>query len=193
MKLMSLPQLNNFYLVGGTALSLKFGHRISVDLDLFQQEKFEVETINKLLLKEFTTEFVNENLNIKFAIFCRINNVKVDFVHYPHNLIEEPEIMDGIRIYSNKDIAAMKINAILGRGVKKDFWDLYELLKRYSLEDIMNWHKQKYPSQQLLISIPNALIYFEDANESPDPLSLQGQTWDGVKKYLQLKVREYLS
>ena len=95
---MSIPQLSNFYLVGGTALSLKFGHRISVDLDLFQQEQLEVETIHKLLLKEFTTGFINENLNIKFAIFCRINNVKVDLVYYPHNFIEKPEIIDGIRI-----------------------------------------------------------------------------------------------
>lgn len=188
-----MPQLSNFYLVGGTALSLKFEHRISVDLDLFEKEKFEVEIINELLLEEFTTGFINENLTIKFAIFCRINDVKVDLVHYPHNLIAEPEIVEGIRMYSNKDIAAMKINAILGRGVKKDFWDLYELLKRYSLDDIIQWHQQKYPSQQLLISIPNALTYFEDDNESPNPMSLQGQTWEGVKEFLQLKVREYLS
>lgn len=151
---------------------------------MFQEEKFEVETINILLLDEFTTGFINETWNIKFAIFCRINNIKVDFVHYPHNLIDAPEIIDGIRMYSNKDIAAMKINAILGRGVKKDFWDLYELLKYHSLQDIINFHQQKYPSQQLLISIPNALTYFEDANESPDPMSLKGQTWDGAKEFL---------
>ncbi len=86
----------------------------------------------------------------------------------------------------------MKINAILGRGQKKDFFDLAELLKHYSLKEILDWHKQKYPSQQLLISIPNALIYFEDAELSPDPVSLNGQTWEKVKKILQLKVREFL-
>ena len=48
----------------------------------------------------------------------------------------------------------------LGRGVKKDFWDLCELLKIYSLKDIISWHKEKYPSQMLLISIPNAITFF---------------------------------
>ncbi len=87
----------------------------------------------------------------------------------------------------------MKINAILGRGQKKDFFDLAELLKYYTLAEIISWYKQKYSNQQLLISIPNAITYFADAEQSPDPLALNGQTWDDVKKFIQLKVREYLS
>jgi predicted nucleotidyltransferase component of viral defense system len=190
---MSLPELNSFCLVGGTALSLKYGHRKSIDLDLFSNEKFDIKAIEKALEKEFGNDVVYEHQNIKWAVFCKIKNVKIDIVHYPHEPIAPFEISDSIKMYSTKDIAAMKINAILGRGAKKDFWDLVELLKEFSLKEILEFHKLKFPSQMLLISIPQAIIYFVDAEESEDPISLKGQTWKGIKKTLQLKVREFLS
>lgn len=92
----------------------------------------------------------------------------------------------------NPDIAAMKIQAILGRGKKKDFWDLYELLQRYSMQQLIDWHKQKYPSQMLAISIPNAISYFSEAEESETPVSFKKQTWKGVKKGIQRVVSDYL-
>jgi len=103
------------------------------------------------------------------------------------------ETIDSIRFYSDDDISAMKIQAILGRAKKKDFWDLFELLKHYSLEQIMDWHKQKYPSQMLAISIPHAITYFVDAEESEEPQSFKNQTWEEVKKGIQKVVRDYLS
>ncbi len=142
--------------------------------------------------QDFNSNFVNENLKINYAIFCQINGVKVDVVYYPHPIIDEVEIIQGIRMYSNKDIAAMKINAILGRGVKKDFWDLYHLLKLYTLDDIINWYNTKYPGQVLLISIPNALTFFDDADDGPDPMCLHGLSWEHVKEFIKLKVRMYL-
>ena len=90
------------------------------------------------------------------------------------------------------DIAAMKIQAILGRAKKKDFWDLYELLQHYSLQQIMDWHKKKYPSQMLAISIPHAITYFVDANESETPVSFKSQTWESVKKGIGRAVIDYL-
>ena len=191
-KLMSMPQLRDFCLVGGTALSLKLGHRISIDLDLFKTTEIEVERLIKLLQQEFKSDFEYENLKINYAVFCKIHSIKVDLVQYSHPIIADIEVVDGIRMYSNKDIAAMKINAILGRGVKKDFWDLYELLKLYSLNEIIDFYTQKYPNQQLLISIPNALTYFEDADDSPDPLSLLGQTWEEVKEFIRATVSTFL-
>jgi predicted nucleotidyltransferase component of viral defense system len=192
-KLLDLKELQDFALVGGTALSLKFGHRISVDLDLFSQQKLDITAINDRLSVEFDKNFKNENPNIKFAVFCFINEVKIDLVHYPHNLLKPLEVIEGIRMYSIEDIAAMKINAILGRGAKKDFWDLVELLKHFSLKQIVEFHRKKFPDNTILISIPNAITYFEDAENSPDPMSLNGQTWENVKKELQKHVRDYLS
>lgn len=119
--------------------------------------------------------------------------MKVDIVRFPHPRISDIVTMDGIRMYGIPDIAAMKIQAILGRGKKKDFWDLAEILTHYSLEQVIAWHKEKYPSQMLAISIPHCITYYADADDSEDPISLKGQTWDSVKTVINQSVSEYLS
>src|SRR3990172_5551490 len=86
-RLLKLPVLKQFSLVGGTALALKFGHRISVDLDLFSSEKINQKEIESALQTEFASHFVYEKTKITFAVFCRIHNIKVDIVHYPHPVI----------------------------------------------------------------------------------------------------------
>jgi hypothetical protein len=179
-------------LVGGTALALRYGHRSSVDLDLFFHEKFDHESIEKELISEFGEGFDYESGHKKFGIFCYIQKIKVDIVYFPHLPIADFVTEDKIRMYSSADIAAMKIQAILGRAQKKDFWDLYELLQHYPLQQLMDWHKQKYPSQMLAISIPNAITYFADADVSETPSSFKGQTWEKVKNGINRAVSDYL-
>lgn len=191
-QLMQLKELQSFSLVGGTALSLRYGHRTSIDLDLFCPEAFNSDQIVDTLKKEFGDGYRTESKNVRWGVFCYIREVKVDLVHYPHPLIDNIEETDDIRLFSDKDIIGMKLNAILGRGRKKDFWDLYELLKYYPLTDMIAFHEKKYPDQNLLISIPQAIIYFEDADESEDPVSLKGQTWDSIKQYIRDQVRDFL-
>jgi len=189
---MAMPSLRMFSLVGGTALALRYGHRSSIDLDLFFHEKFDHTSIENELIQEFGSEFDYESGHKNFGIFCHIQKVKVDFVYFPHRPIVEIMEEDNIRFYSSKDIGAMKIQAIFGRAQKKDFWDLYELLQHYSLKQLIDWHKQKYPSQMLAISIPNAITYFTDADESDPPVSFKGQTWEAVKKGINRAVSDYL-
>ncbi|MBC7387858.1 MAG: nucleotidyl transferase AbiEii/AbiGii toxin family protein [Opitutaceae bacterium] len=190
---MQIPELKDFSLVGGTALSLYYGHRTSIDLDLFSNVEFDNQSIATVLSKEFGSEFEYEPDFKSFGIFCYIQKVKVDIVRYPHIPIAELEVLNDIRMYSPKDISAMKINAILGRGKKKDFWDLSELLANYKLAELIRWHREKYPNQMLLISIPNAITYFTDANDSDEPVSLKGQSWESVQENIRAAVREYLS
>jgi len=189
---MTLPSLQPFMLVGGTALALRYGHRSSVDLDLFFHQKFDHTIIENDLLAEFGSNFDYESGHKKFGIFCYIQKIKVDIVYFPHLPITESVTEDNIRMYSSADIAAMKIQAILGRAQKKDFWDLYELLQHYPLQKLMDWHKQKYPTQMLAISIPNAISYFADAEDSDTPVSFKGQTWELVKKGISRAVSDYL-
>lgn len=189
---MGLPSLRSFSLVGGTALSLRYGHRSSVDLDLFFHEEFDHSIIEQELMSEFGNEFDYESGHKQFGIFCNIQQIKVDIVYTPHLPIAAIETVNHIRMYSNADIAAMKIQAILGRAKKKDFWDLAELLQHFSLQQIMDWHKQKYPSRMLAISIPNAIIYFAEADESETPVSFKMQTWESVKKGIEKAVSDYL-
>lgn len=191
-ELMSIPELSNFYLVGGTNLSLRYGHRISIDLDLFSNIDFSPEEI----INALGTKFNSENNNFRptsIGVFANINEVKVDVIrNHNHPLIFETEIIDGIRFYDTRDIAAMKIQAILRRGQKKDFFDIYELLKHYNLESVIKFYNLKYPHQDLFETIPQAITYFEEADESVDPISLRNENWDEVKKGLQKVVNEYL-
>ncbi len=191
-ELMNMPELMEFSLVGGTALSLLYGHRISVDLDLFSYQPFENEFIITALEKRFGSSFVNRSTNPKFGIFCFIDEVKVDIVRHPHPIIRPQLLFDGIRMISTEDIIAMKVQAILGRGKKKDFWDIATLLEHYSIADFIQLHKEKYATQNLLITVPQAITYFFDADESEEPISLKNQTWDSVKEFISGKVREYL-
>jgi predicted nucleotidyltransferase component of viral defense system len=191
-RLMRMEALQPFSLVGGTALSLRYGHRTSVDIDLFYHEKFEHESIIEALRIEFGKGYNTESRNIRWGIFCYLDDLKVDIVHYPHLPIQKIEVIKNIRMYSDQDIIAMKLNAILGRGMKKDFWDLYELLHHYSLDDMISFHETKFPEQNLLITIPQAISYFDEAEDSEAPVSLKGQTWESIKKYIQQHVRDYL-
>jgi predicted nucleotidyltransferase component of viral defense system len=190
--LLGIPEFKNYALVGGTALSLLYGHRISVDLDLFSNNPLPNEQIVDALKNKFNEKFEIRTSNPRFGVFCFINDVKVDIVNNPHVYLKPFIGQQNIRMYSTEDIIAMKVQAILGRGKKKDFWDIAELLNHYTLESFIEFHTKKYETQNLLISVPHALTYFSDADESEDPVSLKGQTWESVKFEIQKKVREYL-
>ena len=191
-RLMRLPFLESFYLVGGTSLALRYGHRTSIDLDLFSVTEFKNQEILQGL-EDAGIPFEYKNSNYKIGLFGFTNNIKIDFVqHYHFKQIDNAIVEDGIRMFSDKDIMAMKIFAILQRAQKKDFWDVAELLQHFTLQDFIDAYYKKYPSNQMLISIPYALTYFADADDSEDPVSLKGQTWESVKKIVQQHVNDYL-
>ncbi len=191
-KLFAITELENFFLVGGTCLSLRYGHRISVDLDLFSVNDFDKEEII-VAIKKVYPQFTYRNDNNPVGVFGFIDNVKIDLVkHHYFKQIDTPVIEEGIRMFGDRDIIAMKIFAILKRAQKKDFWDVAELLKHYSVQDFIDCYNEKYPNTQLLIGIPHAISFFIDAEESDAPQSLKKQTWAGIKKSIQKKVTAYL-
>ncbi len=189
---MAIPELKDFSLVGGTALSLLYGHRKSVDLDFFSNKPFENVVVVKTMKDKFQDKFIMEQKPPFFGIFCYVEEVKVDFVRHPHPLIRPELNREGFRLFSTEDIIAMKVQAILGRGKKKDFWDIAELLNHFTVADFVQFHKEKYSTQNLVITVPQAITYFADAEESEDPISLKKQTWKSVQQIINTKVREYL-
>ena len=191
-RLFNLKALHGCSLVGGTALSLRYGHRRSIDLDLFTAGDLDRDAVVASLEREFGSLFDFKPSKASWAIFCHIDGVKVDIVRYPHPRIAPEVVVEELRFYDDADIAAMKIQAILGRGVKKDFWDLHELFKHHDVQWVMDRHAEKYPNQMIAVSIPHALTYFVDADESEVPVSLKGQTWEGIKRSISQTVSDYL-
>ena len=174
-------------LVGGTALALQYGHRNSIDLDFFGRIEADSDSIIELLKAygELQIYKVSKNINI-FAI----NGIKVDIVNYKYPWIDKPIVEDGLFLASPKDIAAMKINAIEGRGSKKDFIDVNELLKHFTLQQILDFHSKKYSNASTLRSIMS-LSYFDDAEEQPMPKMFTSDTWEEIKKNISRIISVY--
>lgn len=123
----ALPEMKSFRLVGGTALSLLLGHRKSVDLDLFTDKPLDKDLLIPALEDAFGRLTVVNNRS-KSVFQCMIRDVKVDFVSVTDPFLYPVQIIEKIPFADIKDLIALKLNAIKGRGVKKDFWDVAKLL-----------------------------------------------------------------
>jgi hypothetical protein len=182
-KLQAVPLFANLRLVGGTALALQIGHRNSVDLDLFGQMQFTREELEYELKKNnLKTEIRSYNEVVRTAV---IENVKVDFVDYSIIKWLESQIeQNGIRLAGLKDIGAMKISAIAGRGTKKDFIDLFFLLQHFSLKQLIEFYQQKFDVDDIFHVI-RSLTYFDDAEEDPQPKMYIDFNWKTAKKHIK--------
>ena len=187
--LMSLPELSQFGLVGGTNLSLRFGHRLSIDLDLFTNEPFDSEITYNQLEARFPN--ILQASQSETMLFLYINEVKIDMVLLPYPYLNPMEQVEDIRLVSLEDIAAMKLSAVARRGVKKDFWDIAELLDVFSLDQMLEFYKTKYSSRDIF-HLLRSLVYFNDADPQKDPDPLNNATWSQVKIKVQNAVKKYL-
>ncbi|WP_321480244.1 nucleotidyl transferase AbiEii/AbiGii toxin family protein [uncultured Bacteroides sp.] len=170
----------NTRLVGGTALALQIGHRKSVDLDLFGIVTAESNILVEELKSLGNLTILKDSKNIHIYL---INNVKVDIVNYSYKWIEEAIVIDNVRMAGLKDISAMKLAAVTGRGSKKDFIDIYFLSHKYSLKKMLSYYSIKYPEGSEFIVL-KSLSYLDDAEEDPSPFMLEKITWDEIKKML---------
>ncbi len=158
-ELLADEHLENFVLVGGTALSLQVGHRISVDIDLFNDKAFDAPTLSTHLFSHYKTENLK---TLKNGIFCFINDIKVDIISHQYPWVQPAVTAEGVRMVSLKDLSAMKLNAIVQNGSRlKDFVDLYVLLNYLSFQDMYASYEKKYPNTNRAV-VQNALLYHED-------------------------------
>ena len=185
--LMQEAALSELRLVGGTALALQYGHRSSVDLDLFGKIDIDGYELQSILSKYGVLKVENET---KILHQYYIDDIKVDVVNYPFEWISPIIEEDGIRLASPIDIAAMKVNAIEGRGTKKDFIDMYMLLQHYSLKEIIAFYQQKYPNYSIFRAL-RSLTYFDDAEDQFMPRMFIEDTWEDMKLYITNQVKLY--
>ncbi len=177
-KIMETSQFDNFSLVGGTSLALQIGHRNSIDIDLFGNYEINEELFTKTLNEFGTFEVFKRSKNILIA---SINGVKTDFVNYQYPLLKENLIIDNIRMASKEDIAAMKLNAISGRGSKKDFIDLFFLLNEFTLNEMIDFYLQKYFDGSKFMVV-KSLSYFDDADLDQTPTTYLDFNWETCKQ-----------
>lgn len=171
--------IRNCYLAGGTCLALYLGHRLSFDFDFFIPADFDTSQIVSILNGLGKYERGNEEKNTVNGL---LNGVRVSFLGYKYDIIDEFSHYKSIRLAGIRDIASMKLEAIAGRGSKKDFVDMFFLLKQFSLVQIFSFHARKYG-----VGLSNqyhhlkSLVYFNDADEEAMPLMTSPLNWDKVK------------
>jgi predicted nucleotidyltransferase component of viral defense system len=181
--------MDNAYLAGGTACALQIGHRISVDLDFFTPQEFDAEELVRSLknIGEFKLDkqswgtILGEFEKIKFSIFV-----------YKYPVLFPFRSLVDINILDLRDIAAMKINAISTRGIKRDFIDLYFICQKgISLKETLSFYNRKYRTlASNIVHIQKSLVYFVDAEMTAMPKMLKKVAWEDVKRYFENEVKK---
>lgn len=184
------PVSSQFYLAGETALAFYLGHRESIDLDFFSKDPFSNQEIKDhlSLLGQFKLDHEEEG-----TIIGSLDAVKIAFFKYSHPLLMPPNNYQGVSLASEQDIAAMKIDAVSSRGSKKDFIDIYFLLEKYPINELIGFFEKKYSGIQYnKLHILKSMIYFDDADQEPEPVMLKEFNWTEAKKTIEAKVKKYL-
>ena len=183
--------LKGYYLVGGSALALYFGHRKSIDLDLFPNFGFDAEKLLEQIHQDFPYQIWHSAPN---TLKGSINQINVDIIAHRYPLVGKPFSSDDITMISVKDIVAMKLNAISVSGQRsKDFIDIYYAFQKFSLDEMLDLYKRKY-NQDNETQILKSLIYFDDVDLSDWPLLLQHPSlkWKDITKKLESETLQYI-
>ena len=173
--------LKAFYLAGGTALALQYGHQTSADLDFFSSDPFTEDGFLSALQNVSGIQVLSrapETLHLQIGI------TKVSFIGYHYPPLFALNIFSGAKIADPRDIAAMKLSAVASRGTKRDFVDLYVLAMRYGLQELLGVFDRKFANLDYNpIHLLKSLTYFTDADKEPMPKMLQPLTWQDVKDF----------
>ena len=177
--------LTEYSLGGGTSLSLRFGHRQSVDLDWFISDAFNSAQLQETLRAWYPDlQVVNRTIG---SLSCVANGIKLDFLRHAYPRLQGDNVAENLRMISLPDLAAMKINAVTNRGSKKDFSDLLLLHESggIPLARALDFFCAKYGEAGRALAL-RSLVWFDDAEEEPDPIYLNGWTWDIVRQTMDI-------
>ena len=180
-KLQSLRIFSQMRLVGGTSLALQIGHRKSIDIDLFGLLNVDFDALTDELKTIGDVIVLGNSKNIHTYL---IDEIKVDIVHYEYPWLKDKIVSDEIHLAAIEDIAAMKLSAIIGRGSKKDFIDLYYILQQFDVAQLMSFYGQKFSDGSSFLVL-KSLVYFEDADNEAMPLMFEDLSWEEVKITIQ--------
>jgi len=197
-KLMSIKEFDVFRLVGGTSLSLQLGHRESIDIDLFTDVEYgsiDFDRLENILIETFS--YV-DSLSIGFVGFGKSffigNNenesVKLD-LFYTDAFVFPCVVEQNIRFSSIEEIAAMKFEVISRGGRKKDFWDVHELLEKYTLDEMMTFYMKRNPYGHSKSQLLNQIIDFSVAEDDFTPNCFKDKDWDIIKLDFEDLIRSY--
>lgn len=182
------------YLAGGTALALHLDHRKSFDLDFYSPQKFESE-IQLERIVEVITDFKLISTSWQ-TLIGSTQETEISLFFYKYPLIGELSQHEGTKIASIADIACMKLEAVGGRGLKRDFFDLYTIcqLADWNLQKVIDLNRKKYGRDESDIPhILKSLVYFDDAENLPERAEIVEADWKKIKSYFVQETKGLIS
>jgi hypothetical protein len=174
--------LKDWILAGGTGLALHLGHRVSEDFDFFRTDAFDVRAFHRLFRSAGTYETLQE---ADHTLTVLIKGVKLSLFRVANPFLFKPEPYRSFSVADIRDIALMKLIAVSGRGSRKDFVDLYSILRAEpGLPEYFDWLPKKYGAGRVnSYHILKSLTYFEDAEKEPMPRMLTPFNWKECKAF----------
>lgn len=187
----SLPLLRPFYLAGGTALALRLGHRISQDLDLFANIETLDDSLRRRILSDLQLRHSIEVLqDSPLGLVVKVNGLALSFFTYGYPLLVPPDVINGVQIAGLLDMGLMKLDAIAGRGTRKDFYDIYFIATQIPLNELFARSADKYPqSRGFGMRVLTALVDFDIADQQEQPILLVPVKWEQVKAFCEAEAR----
>lgn len=185
--------LFGFRLAGGTALAWHLGHRVSEDLDFFT---FEPDALSASEPLAPAIEKIADAGSLRVAertMHASVRGCRVSFFAVEGTWFDPPHrVSEGFDLASVREIAAMKLVAVMTRCAKKDFHDLVAIAHGgVSLAEMVSCGRRMYAGfDEALPHLRRALLYFDEAEDDPDPESLIPRTWSEVKREMVRLARE---
>jgi hypothetical protein len=182
---------DDFYLAGGTGLALQLGHRDSYDFDFFSEKNVDTEKLFLRIKEIFFGYNLVKTQEEENTLSVTINsNIKLSFFTFPYKLIEKLIEEPYLNVASIVDIACMKVSAITGRGTNKDYIDLYYILQKISLSELLKATNKKFPELDISL-ILKSLVYFDDVIEEPIRFKHDKEiSMQEVKRFLEESVKK---
>jgi len=178
------PFAARFYLAGGTGLALRLGHRRSVDLDFFSETDEVSRRTRREIVRALAPLAPRTLEDTEGNLLLEARGLHVGFFGYGYPLIAPADTMEGVTVAGLADIGLMKLDALISRGSRKDFYDLHAIAQQIPLPELLRLGPVKYPhARDFEIMAVESLVLFENADRDVDPELLAPVSWDRVREF----------
>lgn len=175
---------SRFYLAGGTALALRLGHRCSVDLDFFSNTDEIGQKTRREILDALSPLSPQALEDVMGNLLLVLRDMHVGFFSYSYPLLAPTESVEGVALAGMLDIGLMKLDALISRGSRKDFYDLYFILQHMPLTELLTLGRAKYPyARDFELMAVESLVLFDNADRDLQPQVLADVSWEQVKEF----------
>jgi predicted nucleotidyltransferase component of viral defense system len=181
-----------FYLAGGTGLALQIGHRRSVDLDFFSEKDQVLWDTRQEILKAFSPLALQVIENVDGNLLLLVNGIQTGFFFsYGYPLLEPASTLDGIHLASIIDIALMKLDDLVRRGSRKDFYDVYMITRHIPLSELLRLGIEKYPQvRDFAFMVLEGMVMYENAERDRQPELCVDVSWEQVRSFYISQARK---